>query len=181
MSEKEHVPHSETSLKGKKLVVVERGKENAKKDGSSRARATPVESVVPDLDDEAERIFREGMVAMDGRWSAKEQCYHETPDTKTRLATLQLYLAYRHGLPVQRIVRIEHAFKDRHAELLELAQTPSGRDMLLKSGLITPEWLAKNLPAESQQATDSQARDLPQVPVAEHSPVATSPDSDSHV
>jgi len=115
--------------------------------------------VVPDLDERADQLFREGMDAMEKKWSAKEQCYHESPDTKTRVETLKLYMAYRHGLPIQRIVRIEQDFRDRHAELLTLARTPSGRATLLKLGLITDEWLSQNLPAQSQQLADSQPRE----------------------
>lgn len=102
--------------------------------------------VPPGLDDMADGIFEQGFVATDTKWSNTAKEFLTVPDIKTRLETLKLFLAYRHGMPIQRQIRIEGAFKDRHTEMLEMARTPSGRDLLLKMGVIDADWLKRNLP-----------------------------------
>lgn len=153
---------SEEAKESGKLELVGRvAKENGnEKNGGPRARPRDRGAVVPDLDAQADKIFVEGMTAHELKWNNGTQSFDEYPDTKTRLDALKLYMAYKHGLPVQRIVRIETGFKDRNTELVQMASTPSGRDLLLKAGIITEEWIAKNVPAKSQQGRDSQKREL---------------------
>ena len=113
----------------------------------ARPRPDPNRSPIPDgLDDMADGIFEQGFVATDTRWSNAAKEFLTVPDIKTRLETLKLFLAYRHGMPIQRQIRIESGFKDRETELLETARTPSGRALLLKMGVIDANWIKHNLP-----------------------------------
>ncbi len=113
----------------------------------ARPPADPNRSPIPaGLEDMADGIFEQGFVATDTRWSNAAKEFLTVPDIKTRLETLKLFLAYRHGMPIQRQIRIEGAFKDRHTELLETARTPTGRELLLKMGVIDAAWVKLNLP-----------------------------------
>lgn len=104
--------------------------------------------MVPLLDAQAAQTYRDGFNATEGRWNAKEGKHDTVPDMKTRLETLKSYMAYRHGMPLQRQLVIERSLKDRETELKEVAATPSGRTLLLKLGAISPEWLEKHLPGK---------------------------------
>lgn len=114
------------------------------------APATGEGEVVPDrLTDTAEGIWMQGFTATEGRWNASMQCHVDVPDIKSRLKTLELWLAYRHGLPIQRQVRLTQGHVDRHAEMLEMARTAHGRSMLLAIGAIDANWLTKYLPGDT--------------------------------
>lgn len=81
------------------------------------------------------------------------KAYVEVPDWIARITASNSISHQAIGMPVQRILKQEVPFKDRNTELLDMARTPSGRDMLLRMGLITPEWLEKHkaeLAAKSQ-------------------------------
>lgn len=82
---------------------------------------------VPDLDAEAAEVFAQGMRA----------CFKgsSTPDVRTRLETLKLYLAYRHGLPVQRMIKITGGVETLEDKLAEVSRTPEGARMLDLLGL----------------------------------------------
>ena len=84
-----------------------------------------------------------GLTATAGRWNGQLQQFEDRPDAKTRLEAAKLWLSYSEGMPVQRQLRLEAAFKDRHAEMLEVARTPSGRKLLLAMGAIDDDWLAR--------------------------------------
>jgi hypothetical protein len=75
------------------------------------------------------------------------KCYVEAADNMARIAAANSICAQAIGLPVQRIVRQTMTFKDRQTELLELAWTPSGREMLLRAGIISPPGLKNMLPS----------------------------------
>jgi hypothetical protein len=128
------------------------GSEPAETKGSPRlARARPAadpnRSPVPaGLDDLADGVFEQGFRATDTRWSNSAKEFLTIPDIKTRLDTLKLYLSYRHGMPIQRQIRIESGFKDRQTEMVEIARTPSGRELLLKMGVIDAGWLKEHVP-----------------------------------
>lgn len=92
-------------------------------------------------------------------WDKQEECYVEVDDGAVQIAAAVAICNQGIGLPVQRIVRVDANFKDRKAELVELAATPSGREMLVKAGIIDDIWIAKNMPSESQQGGDSQKRE----------------------
>jgi hypothetical protein len=113
----------------------------------ARPAADPNRSPVPaGLDDLADEVFEQGLVATDTRWSNAAKEFLVIPDIKTRLETLKLYLSYRHGMPIQRQIRIEAGFKDRQTEMIEIARTPSGRELLLKMGVIDAGWLKEHVP-----------------------------------
>jgi len=68
--------------------------------------------------------------------------YIEVPDPTAQITAARTIMDQALGLPVQRIMRQDVPFKDRHTELIELARTPSGRAFLLKADLVSEEWLA---------------------------------------
>lgn len=110
-------------------------------EGGARAKG------VPDFDPRMEIIFERGFEATRNVWNGRTQTFDKEPDVPAQIKTLELYLKYRLGMPPQMVVKLDAAgFKDRQTELLELARTPSGRDALLKLGLIDQTWLEKNLP-----------------------------------
>jgi len=112
----------------------------------ARGLSAPDRSPVPEgLDELADGVFEQGLAASDTRWSNTGKQFVTVPDIKTRIDTLKLYLAYRHGMPIQRQIRIESGFKDRQTEMVEIARTPSGREMLLKMGVIDAGWLKENV------------------------------------
>lgn len=85
--------------------------------------------------------------------------YIDVPDGAVQIAAATAICNQALGLPIQRMVKMDFTFKDRHAELMDAAATPSGRETLLRAGLIDEEWLAKYQP-ESQQAALSQTSRL---------------------
>jgi hypothetical protein len=108
-----------------------------------RLRARGGGMPVADYSTEVDAAIKLGLNAMVGRWNGQMQMFENIPDAKTRLEAAKLALAYSEGMPVQRQLRIEGAFKDRHAEMLEVARTPSGRKLLLAMGAIDDDWLAR--------------------------------------
>lgn len=98
---------------------------------------------VGDYSTEVDAAIQLGLTATAGRWNGQLQQFEDRPDAKTRLEAAKLWLSYSEGMPVQRQLRLEAAFKDRHAEMLEVARTPSGRKLLLAMGAIDDDWLAR--------------------------------------
>lgn len=121
---------------------------------------------MPEDKEAAREAVRMGLRAMTGRWNNKSQKFEDIPDVKLRVETAKFFAAYDEGMPIQRQIVLEMGHKDRETELIEIAGTPSGKKMLLSIGLITPEWLAKNLP-------DSQEREVKAL--VEHTPTARKP------
>ncbi|HEY3900839.1 MAG TPA: hypothetical protein VGM54_19670 [Chthoniobacter sp.] len=91
---------------------------------------------------EAKATLLRNLTATKRFYDKDEKCYVEVPDPTAQIAAAVAICNQAVGLPVQRILRQEIPFKDRHTELLELARTPSGRAFLLKAGLVSEEWLA---------------------------------------
>ena len=102
-------------------------------------------AAVPDYDGLCDEALRLGLEAMAYTWDNKAQKHVVLgPDVRARLDAAKLYLSYRHGMPLARQLVIEGTFKDRETELIEAARTPSGREVLLKIGVIDAEWLTRN-------------------------------------
>lgn len=120
---------------------------NQKVEVRAGPRATGGDEVAPDLGGLPAGIWAQGFNATEGRWNAATKTWDEVPDIKMRMKTMELWLAYRHGLPIQRQVRVQQGFVDLHAELLEIASTEHGRRMLMAMGAIDAQWEQKYLPA----------------------------------
>jgi hypothetical protein len=135
---------------GKEHVVeVKMGTQKIEVRASARAtgEGAALEVMPSNLGNMAADIWRQGFLATEGRWDATQQCFIDIPDTKLRLETLRLFLAYAHGLPVQRQVRVQGGFIDHHEEKLSLARSDHGRKMLLAMGVIDENWVRKYLPS----------------------------------
>lgn len=102
---------------------------------------------IPNLDDLAEQAFREGFAATELKWNAATKGWDKYPAVWARLETLKAYLTHRYGLPEPLRANVERAVPYRHKDLVQLAQTETGRKLLLEAGAVDKRWLAKYSPA----------------------------------
>ena len=106
--------------------------------------------ILPDRDETMAKRLEEAMSATEQKWSNKDQTFVEFPDHRTRLDALKTCLAYRLGMPAQMRINIEASgFKDQQTEMVELARSPMGRQMLLRAGVIDEQWLERHVPEVS--------------------------------
>lgn len=109
------------------------------------SRVTPAKDSgpnLPDLEEAVADVIIAGFAAEDRRWDQGTKSWEIFTDHKTRLEFCKLYLAYRHGMPVQRQIKIEASFRDNDEQLLALAKSsPEARRELIRAGVITEQWI----------------------------------------
>src|SRR5215218_10389497 len=98
--------------------------EAQEKPSPSRARAKKEQLDVHWSSDDVEQAratLLRNLSAKKRFWDTKAKDYVEVPDSTAQIAAALALLNQSLGMPVQRILRVEANFKDRHAELLEIA------------------------------------------------------------
>ena len=109
----------------------------------AHARAPAREDILlPNLDALASEVLERGMKAKTRIWDVNKKDWIEHDDIRAQLETVKLFFAYKHGMPVQRTIKIEATFRDNEDQLFALVQSsPEARKELIRAGVITEEWL----------------------------------------
>lgn len=153
----------ETNMPGARKLTLVNPEANQKIPPTPPARAKKGGKVALEWDDDnvelAKATLMRNLFASKRFFDKSSGSYIDVPDGATQIAAAVAICNQALGLPLQRMVKMDMTFKDRHSELMDAAATPSGREMLLRAGLIDREWLGKYFPAESQQGVISQARE----------------------
>jgi hypothetical protein len=150
MSLKENAAKLDAELNGDKngdrKEIGKSKKSGAEAGARSSAKIKKTEQgaiLLPDLDQKCADEIENALNATTKTWSPVSKSWVESPDTRTRLEAIKLFYAYRHGMPVQRVVKIEANFRDNDEQLLTLVQSsPEARAELIKAGVVTEEWIA---------------------------------------